>query len=215
MGFTYTRSGLFRQPFARLREIAPFLYFHGFQGSRLERVPGLDAVLTNLNIRLISPDRPGIGLSTPLHVRNITAWANDVRQLTERVLGPGEPFSILGFSAGATYALACGQLRGLQAMSLVAGIGLPYLISSWRRYSQEAWRVLLSAKLANFRSATFLRIEKKRHRVYGQWESYFGEMKRDLSSSESAERRPERPLVLGKQSTADGGKQVINEGREQ
>src|ERR1019366_2003738 len=43
----------------------PFLYFHGFQGSRLERVPGLDEILAKLNIRLISPDRPGIGLSTP------------------------------------------------------------------------------------------------------------------------------------------------------
>jgi pimeloyl-ACP methyl ester carboxylesterase/1-acyl-sn-glycerol-3-phosphate acyltransferase len=163
----------------------PFLYFHGFQGSRLERVPGLDQVLTNLNIRLISPDRPGIGLSTPLHVRSISAWANDVRQLTERVLGPGEPFSILGFSAGATYALACGQLRGLQAMSLVAGMGLPHLISSWRRYSREARQILLSAKLAKFRASTFLRIEKKqRHRVYGEWESYFGEVKGDLSADD-------------------------------
>src|ERR1019366_5590966 len=47
------------------RSGTPILYFHGFQGSRLERVPGLDEILAKLNIRLISPDRPGIGLSTP------------------------------------------------------------------------------------------------------------------------------------------------------
>jgi len=159
----------------------PFLYFHGFQGSRLERTPGLDGILTKLNIRLISPDRPGIGLSTPLHARTITGWAKDVRQLTGQVLGPEQPFSILGFSAGATYALACGQLPGLQAMSFVSGMGLPHLISGWRRYSKEAWQTLLSAKLAEFRSATFLRIEKQqRDRIFNQWASYFAEVKRAL-----------------------------------
>jgi pimeloyl-ACP methyl ester carboxylesterase/1-acyl-sn-glycerol-3-phosphate acyltransferase len=159
----------------------PFLYFHGFQGSRLERIPGLGEILTKLNIRLISPDRPGIGLSTPAHARTVAGWAGDVRELTERILGPGQAFSIAGFSAGATYALACGQLPGLRAMSLVSGLGLPHLITNWRRYSREVWLILLSAKLANFRSRTFLRIEKKqRDRVFDQWESYFEEVRRDL-----------------------------------
>jgi pimeloyl-ACP methyl ester carboxylesterase len=160
----------------------PILYFHGFQGSRLERFPGLDGVLGKLGIRLISPDRPGIGLSTPLHVRTITGWAKDVRELTEQLLGPDQPFSILGFSAGATFALACGQLPGLQAMSLVSGMGLPWLISGWRRYSKEAWHILLSAKLANLRSSTFLRIEKKQcDQVINHWGPYFEEVKRGLS----------------------------------
>ena len=160
----------------------PILYFHGFQGSRLERTPDLDAILTKLNIRLISPDRPGIGLSTPAHARTVIGWVGDVRQLTDQVLGPDRPFSILGFSAGATYALACGQLPGLQAISLVGGMGLPHLISGWRRYSEEAWHILLSAKLANFRAATFLAIEKKqRDRIFGDWRNYFDDVKRDLS----------------------------------
>jgi len=76
----------------------PVLYFHGFQGSRLERVPGLDEILAKLEIRLISPDRPGIGLSTPVRGRTLLGWADNVRQLTEQVLGPGQPFSILGRS---------------------------------------------------------------------------------------------------------------------
>jgi pimeloyl-ACP methyl ester carboxylesterase len=163
----------------------PVLYFHGFQGSRLERVPGLDAILTKLDIRLISPDRPGVGLSTPLHARSITAWVDDVRQLTERVLAPGQTFSILGFSAGATYALACGQLPGVQAIALAGGMGLPHMIASWRRYSQATWHILLSAKLAHFRQTTFLRIEKQqRARIYEQWGSYFDEVKRDLSDDD-------------------------------
>jgi pimeloyl-ACP methyl ester carboxylesterase/1-acyl-sn-glycerol-3-phosphate acyltransferase len=160
----------------------PVLHFHSFQGSRLERMAADNDLLAKLNIRLISPDRPGIGLSTPARDRTVVGWAADVRQLTDHVLGPGKPFSILGFSAGATYALACGQVPGLRAIALVSSLGLPHLISNWRRFSQETWRILLSAKLANFRPATFVRIEKThRDRLFNHWESYFEGIKRGLS----------------------------------
>jgi len=163
----------------------PVLHFHSFQGSRLERMAADDDLLAKLNIRLISPDRPGIGLSTPARDRTVVGWAADVRQLTDHLLGPRQSFSILGFSAGATYALACGQLPGLRAVSLVSSLGLPHLIANWRRFSQETWRILLSAKLANFRAATFLRIEKKhRDRLFNHWESYFGDVKRGLSADD-------------------------------
>jgi len=163
----------------------PVVHFHGFQGSRLERMAATDDLLARLNIRLISPDRPGIGLSTPARDRTIVGWVADVRQLTEHLLGAGKPFSILGFSAGATYALACGQLPGLRAIALVSSMGLPHLIASWRRFSEEAWHILLSAKLAKFRSATFLRIEKKhRDRLFDDWESYFKDVKRSLSADD-------------------------------
>jgi len=163
----------------------PILYFHGFQGSRLERVPNLDDILTKLNLRFIAPDRPGIGLSTPARGRTVTGWAEDVRELTEHMLGPGQPFSIFGFSAGATYALACGRLPGLNAIALASGLGLPHLIMDWRRYSSEVWRILLSAKLANFRSGTFLRIEKKqRDLVYSDWGAYYEDLRSDLSEDD-------------------------------
>lgn len=167
------------------RSGTPVLHFHSFQGSRLERMAAHDDLLARLNIRLISPDRPGIGLSTPARERTVVGWADDVRQLTERVLGPGHSFSILGFSAGATYALACGQLPGVRAISLAGSLGLPHLIANWRRFSQETWHILLSAKLANFHSATFLRIEKKhRDRLFNHWESYFEDVKHGLSADD-------------------------------
>jgi len=75
----------------------PVLYFHGFQGSRLERIPGLEEILARLNIRLISPDRPASDFPRRRMRGRLTGWASDVRQLTEGVLGPGQPFSILGF----------------------------------------------------------------------------------------------------------------------
>jgi pimeloyl-ACP methyl ester carboxylesterase/1-acyl-sn-glycerol-3-phosphate acyltransferase len=163
----------------------PVVHFHSFQGSPFERMAAHDDLLAKLNIRLISPDRPGIGLSTPARDRTVVGWAEDARQLADHVFGPGQPFSILGFSAGATYALACGQLPGVRAISLVSSLGVPHLIANWRRFSQETWHILLSAKLANFRPATFLRIEKKhRDRIFNHWESYFEDVKRGLSADD-------------------------------
>lgn len=167
------------------REGTPVLYFHGFQGSRLERMGVPDELLARLNIRLISPDRPGIGLSTPARGRTVVDWASDVKELAEHLLGPGQPFSILGFSAGATYALACGRLPGLRAIAMAGSLGLPHLIANWRRFSAETWRILLSAKLANFRQATFLEIEKKhRDRLFNHWENYIEDVKRGLSADD-------------------------------
>jgi len=167
------------------REGTPILYFHGFQGSRLERVPGLGGILAKLNIRLIAPDRPGIGLSTPMRGRTLLGWAGDVRQLTEQLLGAGAAYSIFGFSAGATYSLACGQLPGLRAIVLVSGLGLPHLISEWRRYSSEVWKILLSAKLAYFRPGVFLRIEKKqRDTAVNDWAGYYKGVTHDLSADD-------------------------------
>ncbi len=163
----------------------PVIHFHGLQGSRLERMSASDEMLARLNIRMITPDRPGMGLSTPSRDRTVIGWADDVRQLTEHVLGAGQPFSILGFSAGATYALACGRLPGLRAISLAGALGLPHLIANWRRFSRETWRILLSAKLANFRPSTFVRIEnKQRDRLFNHWEDYFAAVKRALSADD-------------------------------
>lgn len=167
------------------RDGTPILHFHGFQGSRLERLAADDEMLARLRIRLISPDRPGMGLSTPSRDRTLASWAKDVRQLTGHLLGAGQPFSILGFSAGATYALGCGQLPGLRAISLVSSLGLPHLISSWRRYSEETWHVLLSAKLANFHPSTFLKLEKKHgKRLLNDWAGYYEDIKDGLSADD-------------------------------
>jgi pimeloyl-ACP methyl ester carboxylesterase len=90
--------------------------------------------------------------------------------------------------------LGCGNLPGLKAVSLVSGMGLPHLIMNWRRYSQQAWRILLSAKLANFRSKTFLDVEKLHHdRVFDQWPTYYQAVRESLS--EDDQRILQRPAV--------------------
>ena len=56
-------------------------------------------------IRLIAPDRPGIGLSTYKPNRRILDWPADVLALADHL--KISQFYILGVSGGAPYALAC------------------------------------------------------------------------------------------------------------
>jgi pimeloyl-ACP methyl ester carboxylesterase len=59
------------------------------------------------------------------------------------------------------------------------------MLWSWRWFSEETWQILLSAKLASVRSATFLKIEKKhRDQLLNHWDSYFAEVKKSLSEDD-------------------------------
>ena len=53
----------------------PIFYFHGGQESRLSS-KFMDSVANNLNIRVISPDRPGVGLSTFQKNRQFLDWGD-------------------------------------------------------------------------------------------------------------------------------------------
>lgn len=82
----------------------PVLYFHGCPGSRLEaRI--VARVAAHLNIRLLAPDRPGLGASTFQAARTIRAWGADMRQLADHFAL--ERFAVMGVSGGGPYALSC------------------------------------------------------------------------------------------------------------
>jgi len=63
-------------------------------------------------VRVVSPDRPGMGFSDFQPGRSIAAWPADVAELAERLAV--DRFAVLGVGAGAAYALACaGPASGL------------------------------------------------------------------------------------------------------
>lgn len=99
----------------------PLVYCHGFPGSRLEAQ--LAAPLAErLGVRLIAPDRPGFGFSSPLPGRRFGDWPADLAQLLKAL--QIETFSLLGVSGGAPYALAAATLLpGVQKVGLVCGLG--------------------------------------------------------------------------------------------
>ena len=82
----------------------PVFYFHGSGSSRLEH-PLDETILTQLNIRFISVDRPGNGLSGFQAGRRLIDWPKDVIQLADSL--ELERFYVAGHSAGGPHALAC------------------------------------------------------------------------------------------------------------
>ncbi len=83
----------------------PVLFCHGWPGSRMESRKA-DEASRDLGIRLIAPDRPGIGASTHNPSRTVLDWPKNVAELLTH-LGIDE-FDVLGVSGGAPYAYACG-----------------------------------------------------------------------------------------------------------
>jgi len=109
-------------------------YFHGHPGARLEaRFLAEQAAQTG--IRLIGVDRPGLGQSSFQAGRRLLDWPDDVAELADSL--QLNRFSVVGFSGGGPYALACAYKisHRLTACATVAGVGHinPFLafLSQW------------------------------------------------------------------------------------
>lgn len=78
-------------------------------------------LLTDLGVRLVSVDRPGLGVSDPQPGRTLTDWPHDVAALAA-ARGLGVP-RMVGFSQGAPFALACAAHGVASAVAVVSGGG--------------------------------------------------------------------------------------------
>lgn len=101
---------------------APVVYCHGFPACRLE-ARLIAAAAGRRGVRLIVPDRPGFGSSSPSWGRRISDWPADVAHLLD-TLGI-ERCRVLGMSGGGPYALACGALLGerVESITLIGALG--------------------------------------------------------------------------------------------
>ncbi len=97
------------------------LYFPGLGQDRTACLPYSAAV------RLVTIDRPGLGGSEPHRGRTIGSFADDVGEVLDQLAI--ENVSILGWSAGAPYALACcARMPGrVSAAMLVSPMAPPQL----------------------------------------------------------------------------------------
>jgi pimeloyl-ACP methyl ester carboxylesterase len=98
-------------------------YFHGFPGARLE-AQLLAGPAERRRVRLIAIDRPGMGLSTFEDRRRFLDWPSDVAEFADK-LGI-DRFSVVGYSGGGPYALACARRipDRLVACGIVSGAGI-------------------------------------------------------------------------------------------
>lgn len=101
----------------------PIFYFNGFPGSRLEARAGEEGIEKS-GIRLISIDRPGLGLSDPKPKRSFVDWPDDVMELANAL--NIEKFGVIGISGGGPYSLACAYKmpsKRLATAAICGGMG--------------------------------------------------------------------------------------------
>lgn len=100
----------------------PVFHFHGYIGSRLE-AKLFEKFPSSIAIRIISVDRPGIGLSDFKPNRTLLDFPDDIVELAD-YLGL-DKFIVEGISGGGPYALACAYKipDRLKACGVIAGVG--------------------------------------------------------------------------------------------
>ena len=100
----------------------PVLAFHGIPGTRLMFRP-TDEIARRLGLRIIAPDRPGFGCSTPQPERTLQDWPQDV----DAILNAYEidRFSLIGVSGGSPFATVTAAHYGdrVAAMILIGPMG--------------------------------------------------------------------------------------------
>ena len=98
----------------------PVFFFHGWPSSRT-MAQLADNAARELDVRIISPDRPGIRDSTFQENRKLIDWPEIVEQLADHL--KLERFHVLAFSGGAPYAYAAawGLRERVRAVGIASG----------------------------------------------------------------------------------------------
>lgn len=123
-----------------------WIHCHGIPGSRYE-LSHINDELCAAGLRVIVPDRPGYGDSTPCPQYGFAQHTADLRQLANH-LGL-ENFSLSGFSGGGVFAMAAAHGLSERTESLtIAGTPAVPLMRNPFAYASEltsnAWRAALA-----------------------------------------------------------------------
>lgn len=104
----------------------PFFSLHGWQSSRIHGRRMVDAA-NKLNIRIIAPDRPGIGLSSFKKDRTLLDYPDDLVELADRL--NLNKVTVMGISGGAPYAVAFAYKypERTKKLALIVGLAPTYL----------------------------------------------------------------------------------------
>ena len=115
----------------------PLLFFHGAPITRLH-LAYLEEQFLAQQIRVISPDRPGYGRSSPLPGRSLADWPADVQALANALAI--DRFVVAGHSSGGPYAVACAASlpERVLAMVVLAGVTDMGWGGAWAGFSDMA-----------------------------------------------------------------------------
>ncbi len=99
----------------------PVFYFHGAPSSCLEPLLIDNEVFIEYGLRIIAPNRPGIGQSDFQNNRNFNDWPEDVLSLADHL--KLDKFSVFGNSGGGGYVTACAAMIPERLLSAVVVSG--------------------------------------------------------------------------------------------
>jgi pimeloyl-ACP methyl ester carboxylesterase len=121
----------------------PVLYLHGSPSSRLEvGLPGIREAADDLGLRILAPDRPGMGLST-FRRYSIADYPQLVRGFADAV-GLGR-FAVTGVSGGGKYACACAwalpdRVTRVALVSSTCSFDLPGARATWNAEDRRLYQ---------------------------------------------------------------------------
>jgi pimeloyl-ACP methyl ester carboxylesterase len=135
----------------------PVLSFHGGLSSRLDAAPAHEAAL-ELGVRIVSPDRPGIGRSTFQPGRRLLDWPDDVATLTDAL--SIDRFAVMGWSCGGPYAAVCGaRLRERVTTVGLLSSAVPFeLVGTTKGLARDDRMLLLLVRWAPWLASLLLRV---------------------------------------------------------
>jgi pimeloyl-ACP methyl ester carboxylesterase len=102
----------------------PLLYFHGWPGSRLQGELFHEAGVRH-GLRIIAPDRPGLGKSDFQPGRKLLDWPQIMTELAQHL--DADQFHVLGVSGGGPYVLAMAHAMPGRLLSAGVICGAPPL----------------------------------------------------------------------------------------
>ena len=137
----------------------PIIYCHGSQSSRLEMHYDMSFAIEN-NLRIITIDRPGHGMSDFNSKGSILSFARDVVCLAEHL--KINRFSVAGMSAGSPFALGLSYLfpDKVYKTAIISGFA-PYNKDSKKYLSKEVKAMLGLAKFFPFLLKIMLKFQKR------------------------------------------------------
>lgn len=120
----------------------PMFYYHGWPSARVQGAL-MDEVGKKYGLRIIAPDRPGIGLSDYQPNRTLMDWPETLAQLADHV--GADRFHVQGWSGGGPYVLATAKAMPERIISATICCGAPPL--TFLGYEHMFWVYRLMIKL--------------------------------------------------------------------
>jgi pimeloyl-ACP methyl ester carboxylesterase len=115
-------------------------YHHGWPSARVQGVL-IDDIAKRHGLRIIAPDRPGIGLSEFQPKRTLLDWPDTLAQLAAHV--GADKFHLMGWSGGGPYVLATAKVMPERILTASICCGAPPLMFLGYQHVSWVYRMMI------------------------------------------------------------------------